>query len=95
MERTATPLHGANNKDADQNARPRRLVCAFAVHLEQNQVFSRGGPLFSCFFKAKTFIFFVAALSQIFNKKIKRFLLFRRLTNLRGVFRHFIFILDI
>ena len=76
MERTATPLHGANNKDADQTARMRRLVCALAVHLEQNQGFSRGGPHFTCFFKAKTFIILDAALSQIFNKKIKRFCCF-------------------
>ena len=34
-------LQKVNNKGADQTAQMRRLVCTFAVHMHQSQVFSR------------------------------------------------------
>ena len=37
-------FHIANNKGVDQTARMRRLVCAFVVHKQQFQGFSRRGP---------------------------------------------------
>ena len=37
-------VHIVNNKRADQTARMRRLVCAFVVHKQQSQGFSRRGP---------------------------------------------------
>ena len=32
---TNNTLYGAKNKGADQNVRMRKLVCAFAVHMQQ------------------------------------------------------------
>ena len=37
-------VHIVNNKGADQTVRMRRLVCAFVVHKQQYQGFSRHGP---------------------------------------------------
>ena len=34
-------LQKVNNKGADQTAQMRRLVCTFAIHMHQSQVFSR------------------------------------------------------
>ena len=42
VDRPSNAFQRLNNKGADQTARMRRVVCAFAVCMQQSQFFSKG-----------------------------------------------------